>query len=132
MEWRRTEARIEEAKLERHFAELHAIDAREKMLEEERAKSEKELLQQASATGRELAALDDFKRYIAIERQRLRRVRNDCKKKIEAQIQVVTLKRRDVRLLEKLKEDRIKVWTADLHREIDQQAEESYLAKWGR
>ena len=132
MEWRRTEARIEEAALERLYAGLQAIDMREALLNEERAQSEKAVLRQSSTTGAELASLDGFKRFIVAERFRIQRLRTECHKKISAQLHVVTLKRRDVRLLEKLKDERLKTWNVGLAHEIDQQAEESYLAKWNR
>jgi hypothetical protein len=35
-----------------------------------------------------------------------------------------------VKLLEKIKQERLDGWTADLGREIDQQADEAFLAKW--
>jgi len=132
MDWRRTEARMEESKLERHYAELHAINSREALLNEERSQSELAVLGQSSTTGAELSALDGFKRYVAAERVRIERDRLACRKRIVEQLQVVTLKRRDVRLLEKLKQDRLVTWTADLAREIDQQADEAYLARWNR
>ena len=130
LDWKHTQASIEEIKLERLHAELCAIDAREALLKEERAKSEKALLAGPVATGFELAALDAFQRYTEAERTRIARARADCGRRIAAQLAVVNGKRRDVRLLEKLKERRLKTWQAKLGRETDRYADEVYLAMW--
>ena len=66
------------------------------------------------------------------EHTRLEKSRAECSKKVAAQIQAVAAKRRDVKLLEHLREQRREVWTRDFHRELDAQADESYLAKWNR
>ena len=130
MDWRQAQARLEETKLENLHSERRAIDAREIALKEELAASERSLVAAASATGFELAALDAFRQYTMAERVRIARVRADCSKRIAAQLKVVILKRRDVRLLEKLKERRLKAWEAELERDTARQADETYLAKW--
>jgi hypothetical protein len=130
MEWRRTQARIEEAKLEGLFAEIRGIDRRQAALQEERTKSESELLAEPTATGMELAALDAFRRFSIAEHVRLEGQRADCRRRISAQLQEAARKRRDVRLLERLKEKRHKTWTLELDRETEKQAGESYLARW--
>jgi flagellar biosynthesis chaperone FliJ len=130
MDWRRSQARAEEINLERLHAELRAIDARDTSLKQERAESERTLLAGPMATGSELAALDAFQRYTEAERTRIGHTRADCSRRIGAQLEVVNVKRRNVRLLERLKERRLKTWIAQLGRETDQQADEAYLAKW--
>jgi flagellar export protein FliJ len=132
MDWRRTQARIEESKLEQLYAELRALDGRVSALNEERAASEQTMLAASSSFGEELAALDTFQRFTVAEQGRLAAKRAECTQRIAAQMQAVAVKRRDVRLLEKLKEQRLRTWQADLSREIDAQAEEAYLAKWNR
>jgi hypothetical protein len=131
MDWRRTQARLEESKLERLHAERRAIEAREAALKEELAASERALIAAPSATGFEMAALDAFRRYTIAERGRIAHALADCGKRIAAQLGVVTLRRRDIRLLEKLKDRRLKAWEVELTRETGRQADETYLAKWG-
>ena len=132
MDWRRAQARLEQSKLERLFAELAAIDARRKALREEAAESERRLCSGPEASGFELAALDTFRRYAFLEQSRLMQRRADCEKRIAAQMQTIAAKRRDVRLLELARERRYHRWQAEAEREIDRQAEEIYLAKWKR
>lgn len=130
MDWRHTQARIEESKLERLYGELRGIDARESALKAERAKAQAALLKASSVTGAELATLDNFRRFTVAEHTRLEKLRADCSARIAAQIQAVASKRRNVRLLERLKQQRFKTWEQEYGREIDAQADETYLAKW--
>jgi len=132
MDWRRAQTRIEESRLQRLLAEARGIDAREASLNEERAASERALLAGPAVTGFELAALDAFQRYTETERGRIAHARADCGRRIAAQLDVVNVKRREVRLLEKLKERRLRTWQEELGREIDREADEAYLAKWNR
>jgi flagellar export protein FliJ len=132
LDWRRTQARIEESKLERLYAALRTIDARDAAFHDQRAQSETALLSAGGATGQELAALDAFQRHVRAEQARLKQARQECGKQIAAQIEAVTRKRRDVKLIENLKQRRLDGWTAELGREIDRDADEAFLAKWNR
>lgn len=132
MDWRRTQARVEESKLEQLYAELRGLEARALALNEERAASENALLAASSSFGEELAALDRFQRFTVAEHARLAAKRTECTRRIATQMQAVTAKRRDVRLLETLKKERLGMWRAELGREVDAQADEAYLAKWNR
>ena len=132
MHFRNMQARLEEIKLEGMYAELRAIDARKTSLREQHDQSEKSLKSSAAVTGLELELHDSFLQSVRIESEKLDSSRAACQKKIEAQMAVVTSKRRDVKLLEKLKEQRFEKWQAEMFKEIDQQAEEAYLAKWNK
>jgi hypothetical protein len=130
MDWRITQTRVEESKLEKLYAELRAIDASSAALLEERSRSDQALLRASSTTGSELAAVAAFRRFIVTEHTRFERLRADCSRRVAAQVQVVAAKRCDVRLLERLKQQRFAAWSAGLHHEIAAQAEETHLAKW--
>ena len=129
LDWRRTQARVEESKLERLHAALRKIEARRKALDLERRQTDARLLAERAATGQELAALDAFRKHLRSEQARLAQARHDCSNKLTAQMQAVTARRRDVRLLEKLKQKKLELWTSDWSREIDHQATEVFLAK---
>jgi flagellar export protein FliJ len=130
-DWRETQARLEESKLETLYAERRAIDAQERALDREREEAEKSVAERG-AKGHDLARLGEFRRFTVAERTRLEKLRADCSQRIAAQIQVVMAKRRDVKLLERLKQQKLIAWNRELHREIDAQADEAYLAKWNR
>jgi flagellar export protein FliJ len=130
-DWRETQARIEESKLEALYAEQGAIDHRKAALHQERDAAEKSVAQRG-ATGAELARLGDFRRFTVAEQTRLEKLRAEVSQKIAAQIPVVAARRRDVRLLERLKQQRQTAWNQEMAREVDAQADEAYLAKWNR
>jgi hypothetical protein len=132
MEWRRTEARIEEAKLERLLGERRGIDARAAALNVDRSEAELALIAARVSTGEELAAVSAFQRFSVAEEKRLEAKRIECEGRIASQMQAVAGKRRDVRLLEKMKERRMDAWRGEVNRENDALAEEAYLARWNR
>ena len=130
MDFRRIEQRLEEIKLETLYAGLLAMDTREAALIQKRVQSEKSLKSAASATGEELQIFNAYGLAMKEEIKRMEKTRAECRKRIEAQLAVVTAKRREVKLLEKLKEQRFEKWEKEMFKEIDNQAEEVYLAKW--
>jgi flagellar biosynthesis chaperone FliJ len=132
LDLRHAQARTEEVKLERLYAERAEIDARERALLDERRQAETALCMRPGVTGQDLAALDRFLRHVDAEGRRSAEARSACGRQILAQLRIVTLKRRDVKLLEKLKHQRQQSWTWELEREIGQEAEASHLAKWNR
>lgn len=129
MDWRRTQLRMEEVKLEQLYGERRAIEIRDAELRDSRAGAERS---RDWSTALELSALDNFRRFTVAEQVRLERRRADCNRRIAQQIDTVTGKRREVRVLERLKERRRQAWNAAFHREADSQADEAYLAKWPR
>ena len=64
------------------------------------------------------------------EQKRMDKSRAQYRTDIDAQLAVVTMKRREVKLLEQLKGQRFEQWEKEMFKEIDQQAEEAFLAKW--
>ena len=130
MEFRRTQARLEEAKLEGLYAALRAIDTREVALIEQGVHSEKALKSAASLTGHDLEVFSSYRQAMKEEQKRMDKARAECRKNIDAQLAVVMVKRREVKLLEKLKEQKFEKWEKEMFKEIDQQAEDAYLAKW--
>jgi flagellar FliJ protein len=130
MDFRRIQVRLEEAKLEVLYTGLRAIDAREVSLIQQKAKSEKALKSADSVTGQDLQLFDSYGRAMREELKRMDKTRVECRKRIAAQLAVVVVKRREVKLLEHLKEQKLDKWEEEMSKEIDSQAEEAYLAKW--
>ena len=130
MDFRRMQARIEEVKLESLYEALRAIDTREAALIQQGVESEKALKSAASVTGRDLQSFSAYRAAMKEEQKRMDKARAQYRKNIDAQLAVVTTKRREVKLLEQLKEQRFEKWEKEMFKEIDQQAEEAFLAKW--
>ena len=100
MDWRNTQARIEESKLETLYCELRGIEAKKTALQEERSRSEAMLDAARSITGSELAAFDTFRRFTIIEQTRIEAKRAECSQRVAAQVQGPgRQRRREVRLL---------------------------------
>lgn len=130
MEFRRTQARLEEIKMENLYVALRAVDSREVALIEQRVQSEKALKAAKSVMGCDLESFNTYRVAMKEEQKRMDKTRAELRKKIDAQLAIVTAKRRDVKLLEHLKQRRFEAWEKDMLKEIDQQAEETFLAKW--
>jgi flagellar export protein FliJ len=130
MDFRRMQARVEEVKLEALYAELRAIDTREVALIQEKVQAEKTLKSAKSVIGFDLEVFDSYRVAMKEDQKRMDKARADCRKRIDAQLAVLTAKRRDVKLLEHLKENRFEKWEKEMFKEIDQLAEEAYLAKF--
>jgi flagellar biosynthesis chaperone FliJ len=106
MEFRRMQARVEEIKLEALYAELRAIDQREVALIQEKVQTEKALKSAKSVTGFDLEVFNAYLLATKEDQKKMDKARADCRKRIDAQLAVLTTKRRDVKLLEHLKERR--------------------------
>ena len=132
LDLRQTQARIEESKLQLLYAERAAIDLKERALQDERWQEEAGLSRRSDVAGEELAALDTFQRHVQAEGRRSAEARAACTGRIQRQLQALTARHRDVRLLEKLKSRHYMTWNRAFEREIGSQAEESHLAKWNR
>lgn len=131
IDWRQTQARLEESKLEALYAEQREIDLRRAAVNRERETAERAVVARG-ASGVDLERLAEFHRFSIAENTRLEKLRADCSQRIAKQIQVVAAKRRDVRLLERLKQQKLIAWNHELAREIDAQADEAYLARRNR
>jgi flagellar biosynthesis chaperone FliJ len=129
--WRVIELELEETKLERLFAERHSISA-ELLQIEDRRRAAAAVIAAKTLDGQQLSALDEHRRYLAREVERLLGKRSDCEKRILAQQQRVIEAERRLRLLERLKERRLGEWTHDFNRELEELASEAFLAKWAR
>ena len=129
--WRRTQQRLEEMKLEGIHAELRMIDAQHDALEGEWS-AVRELPTAGGFTSLELTARDQFRRHIVREQNRLAQARRAVEERLATQMAELTRKRRDVLLLEKVRERRWQEWNRAVANEIDLQAAESAIMRWTR
>src|SRR5215470_11468607 len=86
LEWRRTQLRMEEVKLERAHAEVRKIQRQIEDVRSRRTAAEQALIASGSATGMELAVLADFKEFIANESTRLTQIATEAGKRAAAQM----------------------------------------------
>jgi hypothetical protein len=129
--WRRTQARVEEIKLEHLHADRHTLEARRKFLAGESIRTLTAIIRASPVTGSDLEALDRFRMSTAAQAVRVGVALRDLDRQIATQTEAVTARRRDVKLIEQLREEKFQKWQRAFQKEIDQQADESHLAKFG-
>ncbi len=129
LNWRNTQTRLEEAALARLNIELQALDLRCAALDRSVVDAQGKLLGAAAATPQEIGALEHFRNSISAQVRYLLQSRRTLEQKIALQTQTVLDRRRDAQLLGQLRERQWKSWQASTNRELDQQAEESFLAR---
>jgi len=127
--WRRMQARLEEMTLERLNAERRALESRALSLQRELTGVVNGLLRGGRITGTDLEALDRFRQSSAREVSRVEASMGDLDRKIAAQMEAVSGRRRDARLIERLRDEKFSKWRAEFQKEIDREAGEAHLAK---
>lgn len=132
LRWRRNRLEQEQLRLQGLLAERATIQQRIRDCESQRRQAEQTVLRAALIQPQELAALEAYRRWLRQQRARLEQAASDCEARIAAQREVVLEARRELRLIEKLKERRLTEWEAEAARELEGLAAETYLAQWGR
>jgi len=132
LRWRRSQFDLEQSKLHKLVGEREVLRARIHELEGVRAAAEQAVLKAGEVRGEELAALEAYRRALAAQRANLQKALVACEEKIKAQRERVLEARRNVRLLEALKQRQRLAWEAELNRELEALAAEAYLGRWGR
>lgn len=129
LHWRKLQLEIEEAALQKLFAELTRIGEIRVEMQRQRDLTERSVKGQPTATTDQLQSLDSFELYAQHQLLRIGETETECRQRIAAQQTKVTIAQRNVALLEKLKANRQHAWTAANKRELETLAGELYLAK---
>ncbi len=132
LSWRQTQVRLEEAALARLNAELQKLRLRIAAMGESVVEAQSKFLGMRSAVPIEIAALEHFRGSTVAQTLHLQREAQALEAKIAHQSEVLVGIRRAAQLLERLRAQRHAEWTGAAAKEIEQQAEESYLARFSR
>ncbi len=132
LDWRTLQVRSEEEKLANLQQHAEALALRENALTAAELNSEIELLKRPSIEGADLQALSLFQTRVHQERANLQKKRQQVEVQVVEQRKRLLKARRDVRVIEKLKDNRLREWTYLSDRETENTAAESFLAKWAR
>jgi hypothetical protein len=127
--WRHTQTRLEEAKLDQLRAQLTALDRRHTELGQSLTEAAKSVVRSPSVTALEIGALEHYRAATARQTAQLSRDRLQLEQAIASQMQTVTDRRRDARLLERLRERKHAEWRTAQVFEGEQLAAESHLAR---
>ena len=126
--WRESQAEMEEARLQKLFAEKHAIDRRVAALDGE-LQAEHRRIEDRISDARELAMLEEFRAWASGEKRQLSAARAECERRIAAQRTALVEARRRFQLLDRLKEKSLIAWHAANAKEQEDLAAELYLAR---
>jgi len=128
--WRQTQARLEEAKLDGLRAERNNLDRHQAVLAASVQEAQNSLMTASSVTSSEFAALEHYRMAAARESARVRQAQLAVDEKIALQMQAVMERRRDAKLLERLRERRLEEWHIAASREVEETAAEAFLGRW--
>ncbi len=130
--WRAGQAALEELKLEQLRGSLEALREAKRNMSRERSESELEVLGQASMEASELESLDAYRLHARNKIREFENQERQAAAQIEEQRQRVIQARRNMELLERLKQKALDAWQAESDREQENFAAELYLARWTR
>jgi flagellar export protein FliJ len=130
--WRAEQAALEELKLQRCRGQWAALADEKGKVDNERAASERQVLQQTSIESSELQALDAYRRHARSRIGEIEKRQQEVAAEIERQRRKLIEARRRAELLERLKTKMFREWGAAANREEETVAGELYLAKWRR
>ena len=132
LEWHAAQLLVEEAELRRIGAQAVALERAAVSLDEARTAAENGVRLLTPISGSDLKALAAYRLTAEKRRQMLLEKLIETQKQVVAQRGRLMEARRKHRLVEKLRERRLTEWTMESNREIEQNAADSYLAKFNR
>jgi flagellar export protein FliJ len=135
LDWRRMRAELERLALERLVGEQRRLEEEAAALAAAVEESRGALSRRAAAgepiEAAALAALEEFAAGAKMQQEALRSRQAELAARVEAQRKRLAVARRDLRLIEKLRERARSAWELEYARELEKLASELYLARWG-
>jgi hypothetical protein len=132
LELRRKQLEIEEAHYKQQLAAVADLDRRRHETRASGAGAEADVRRRNAVTGWDLDSLGRFRVRIRNEEARIAGDREAAAQKAAEQQESMLEARRRCRLLERLRERRLKDWEAARDREVEELANDSFLAQWNR
>ena len=132
LEWRALHVRTEEEKLATLQNRLAEIAHRESELALKELNAEMEVMQQPTVPGSDFRALAAFQIRLRNQRASLQASRRTLESQIAEQRKALLKARKDHKIVEALKEKRLRQWIYLNDRELENTAAESYISNWVR
>ena len=132
LEWRALQLRVEEEKLAGLQQQLAALMQLRDKLTSERTRSQSSLFASGVAAGSDLQSWALYQAHLVKQLELLKTQLQQCEALVVQQRQRLLKARTDHRVLENLKERRLRQWVYLNDREVEDTAAEVYLSKWGR
>ena len=130
LQYRARVLETEQARLSEHLARGRAVESDLEAVVESRRREEDQLRRSASVQASELEILAGFLRRSALREQRLGEDLAAARKACDVQRGSVLKARREHRLVERLRERRLKDWQQAYDRELQQTADENFTSRW--
>lgn len=130
LNYRRSRLAGEQARLDQLLAEQFRLEERRAALEREDRLVGESMRRLPVLTSEQLAAVAAFRRYAAAELSRLASESALAASRVAAQREAVLGARREVEVLEKLREKRHEHWRQELDQETERQTAELVVARW--
>lgn len=130
LDWRALQMRAEEDKLTAMQREQASLLQRDQALAAAQTRSEAGVLRSSFVDGADIRALAAFRLRIQSERNAIHATRQQVDAQILLQRKRLLKARKDVKVLERLKEKRLKTWQYLSDREVEQTAADNYMAQW--
>jgi hypothetical protein len=130
LDWRRVQLEIEESNYRKQLAGLAEMDRQREELRASGRAAEEQVRVWERVAGRELQGLGGFRTRVQTLERGMHTARVAACRRLAAQQNLMLEASRRVRLLERLKERRLAEWRAGFEKELEENAAESYLARW--
>ncbi|MGB9612480.1 MAG: hypothetical protein ACPL7M_16015, partial [Bryobacteraceae bacterium] len=127
---RRARLMAEQAKLERMLAEQRVLCERRQALEREDRMIRENLLKLQVLTSAELEAAAAFRRFAETEAAHLISLEGELATRLERQRKALLAARREVEVLEQLRERKYEDWRRELDRALEAQVADLVVARW--
>ncbi|HLK68539.1 MAG TPA: hypothetical protein VKU19_34135 [Bryobacteraceae bacterium] len=132
LDWRRIQAELQEERFRQQTAALEGIDHACAQVTAAGNAAEQQVRVWNPVAGGELAALGGYRLHVKLQETEMAVTRSECRKELTKRESVMLEARRQLRLLEHLKERRLAEWTKARDKELEELASDVYLAKWKR
>jgi hypothetical protein len=130
--WRSEQASLEELKLQQFRAEVEALAAGRREIQEELCDTERQVLGQASIDPLELESLDSYRFHVRARVRDFEQREVQGEAKVVEQRQKVIEARRRFELLDRMRTNKLGAWRAAAAKEQEDLAAELFLARGRR
>jgi flagellar protein FliJ len=129
LEFRLQQAEVERAQLQKLLAYLRQIEDEAQNLQGQIFDARQDAERQPALTGGDFLALAQFEAFVVRRTTFINGQKTQLQPQIERQRAATVEAERNVKLLERLRERKLKEWTAARDKELDELAADSHLAR---
>ncbi|MBL8228694.1 MAG: hypothetical protein JNL98_09465 [Bryobacterales bacterium] len=131
LEWRRQRMMTQQARLEQLLSQVQQLRRLRQQLQQDYDDSEASTRSNKTIEAADLQALSAFRRAVEFRQGQLVQQERKLADAIVSQRKVLMEETRQTKLLEKLKERKHADWKKEADRELENDASDAFLAKWG-